>query len=369
MQLLAKTLEGLEPVLAKEIEEIGGTNINILNRAVTYEGDKTCLYKSNMLLRTALRILLKKKEFRAKNEDELYNVVYNIPWESIMKLDETFAIDCTANSTTFTHSKYVALKTKDAIVDRFRDKFGKRPNVNVLNPTYRINIHVRRTTFTLSLDSSGDSLHTRGYRMNTVDAPLNEVLAAGLILLSGWDKSSTFIDPMCGSGTLLIEAYRIATNTPPQLRDRDYGYKKWKSYDAQLHANIFNEAMQSVKPIDFEILGYDKDLRSVKVTQQNLVEANLSQNIKVLKKDFFKGSQVKNATIITNPPYNVRLKEGNIQNFYKKIGQKFQSDYRSCNTWIFSGNLGALEAVPQEAKVTYDLNNGGIPSKMIKYGV
>ncbi len=367
MKILAKTLKGLEDVLAKEIEELGGKDIKVLNRAVLYQGDRECLYKCNIMLRTALRILIPKKEFTAKTEDHLYNTIKNIPWENIMGIKDTFAIDATTSGEHFTHSKYVALKSKDAIADRFVELYGKRPSVNIYTPTYRINIHIRENKVTLSLDSSGESLHMRGYRMNTVDAPLNEVLAAGLILLSGWDRESPLHDPMCGSGTILIEAARYALNHPTQMKERPFGFKKWKSYDAKLYNKIFEEIENNVLEKTISVSGSDKSLRCVKVTQQNIVHAGLTEYLSVLKKDFFKTYSPKNTTVITNPPYDERLKEKNINRMYQNIGKKLKNDYRGANAWVFSGNLEALEYIDLGIDKEHDLMNGGLPAKFVNY--
>jgi len=367
MKILAKTLEGLENVLAEEIESLGGANIKILKRAVQFEGDRALLYKSNIMLRTALRILVVKKEFVANDEDHLYKQIYNIPWESIMNLNDTFAIDSTSNSEVFTHSKYIALRSKDAIADRFTSKFGKRPNVNVHTPTYRLNIHIRGVKVTLSLDSSAESLHMRGYRMNTVDAPINEVLAAGLILMTGWDASTPLLDPMCGSGTILIEAARIALNIPPQIKRRPFGFKKWKSFDSGLYNRIWKEVEDNVLDKDILVSGSDKSLRSMKVTQQNLIEANLDHKISVIKKDFFKVYPPKKVTVITNPPYDERLKESDINLFYKNMGIKLKKDFIQTNAWVFSGNLDALEYISLGIVKEYDMMNGGLPAKFVNY--
>jgi len=367
MKILVKTLLGLEDVLAEEIASIGGENIKILNRAVQYEGDRACLYKSNIMLRTALRVLVVKKEFNVRNENQLYDFIKNIPWEGIMNLDDTFAIDATSSGETFTHSKYIALKSKDAIADRFVDKFGKRPNVNVLSPTYRLNIHIRGQRATLSLDSSAESLHMRGYRMNTVDAPMNEVLAAGILKLMKWDGSTPLMDPMCGSGTLLIEAASIASNMPPQRKNRAFGFKKWKSYDASLYNNVYDECLRNRNPQSYKIYGQDKSLRSVKVTQQNLIEAGLDDKISVIKKDFFKTHPPKNLTVVTNPPYDERLKESDIDRFYENIGEKFYSDFKGVTPWVFSANLDAMRTIRLKVDEEYELMNGGLPAKLVKF--
>lgn len=367
MKILAKTLEGLEEVLAKEIAGVGGTDVKILKRAVQYEGDRECLYRSNIMLRTALRILVIKKTFNVRNEEHLYEQIKSIPWEGIMTLNDTFAIDATSTGEVFTHSKYIALKSKDAIADRFVEKFGKRPNVNVMEPTYRLTIHIRDTRATLSLDSSAESLHMRGYRANTVDAPINEVLAAGLLLLSRWTGDTPFMDPMCGSGTILIEAARLALNHPTQKKDRYFGFKRWKSFDQKLYDEIYQDQLNKRIDKDIQIFGQDKSLRSVKVTQQNLIEAGLDDKISVIKKDFFKTYPPKGLTVITNPPYDTRLKEDNINKFYRDMGDKFHKDFLRSEPWIFSGNLEALEEVDLGINDVFNLMNGGMPAKLVSY--
>ncbi len=367
MKLLAKTLEGLEDVLAKEIADVGGTEIKILKRAVQYEGDRECLYRSNIMLRTALRILVVKKTFNVRDDDHLYEQIKSIPWEGIMTLNDTFAIDATSSGEVFTHSKYIALKSKDAIADRFVEKFGKRPNVNVLEPTYRITIHIRDTRATLSLDSSAESLHMRGYRANTVDAPMNEALAAGILLLSRWSGDTPFMDPMCGSGTILIEAARLALNHPTQKKDRYFGFKRWKSYDKDLYEEIYQDQLNKRIDKKLEIYGQDKSLRSVKVTQQNLVEAGLDDIISVIKKDFFKTYPPKGVTVMLNPPYDTRLKEDDINKFYRNMGDKFHKDFIKADPWIFSGNLEALEEVDLGINNVFNLMNGGMPAKLVNY--
>ena len=364
MKILVKTLKGLEDVLAEEIEKIGGKDIKVFRRAVEFEGGTEELYRANVELRTALRVLMVKKVFFAKNEDQLYKTMYNIPWESIMKLGDTFSIDCTSNSEIFRHSKYAALKTKDAIVDRYRDKFGKRPNVNIHTPTYRINLHINNERITLSLDSSGESLHLRGYRENTVDAPLNEVLAAGILMLTGWNGNSNLMDPMCGSGTLVIEATKIALGQPPQQRDREYGFMKWKSYDKKLMDQVVEKAFALKKREVPQILARDKSLRSVKVAQVNAQAAGVSQYLDIEKKDILKTEPMENMTVISNPPYDVRLKDSNINRFYQNILNHLLASLKESQIWIFTGNIEALEAVQQNADETVMLDNGGIPANL-----
>lgn len=367
MILLAKTLEGLEDVLAQEITKLGGENIKKLKRAVSFEGDKELMYKANIMLRTALRILVIKKEFTAKNENHLYSIMYDIPWENIMSLKDTFAVDATTSGEIFTHSKYTSLRCKDAIVDRFRDLTGKRPNVNVVNPTYRINIHIRNNRATLSLDSSGGSLHMRGYRLNTIEAPINEVLAAGLLSMTGWKGDVPLVDPMCGSGTILIEAARMALNHPTQKEEREFSFKRWRSYDRALYTSVYKAMTENIKTHEIKIIGQDKSLRGIKVTQQNIEEAGLQDSIKVLKKDFFKFHKRDKFLMITNPPYDQRLKERDIEKFYFDMGEKIKRELPECEPWIFSAAIDALYKVDMQRSQTFTLMNGGLLAKLINY--
>jgi len=291
LRLLVKTFEGLEAVLAQEVEALGGTNIQKLTRAVTFDGTEEIMYACNYMLRTGL----------------------------LIGVNDTFAVDAVVSGEHFTHSKFTALKTKDAIVDKVRKVKGDRPNVNVFTPTYRINIHVRHKTVTLSFDTSAESLHMRGYRITSVDAPLNEAMAAGLILLSGWDKKSPLLDPMCGSGTILIEAERIARRIPPQLADRNFGFKRWKKFDAELWEDVVSKYNDQIIDDCPPIIGGDKNLRAVKVTEQNLESAETT-SVQVQKADFFKSHSDSPLTLITNPPYDNRLKEADIEKYYKSIG-------------------------------------------------
>lgn len=370
MQILAKTLQGLEEVLAEEIKSIGGQNIQILTRAVSYEGNKELLYKSNILLRTALRILEVKKEFTVHDEDHLYRVMFKIPWEGLMDVSDTFLIDCTTSGEIFTHSKYAGLRVKDAIADRFRKQFGKRPSVNILTPTYRINVHIRDKTATLSLDSSGESLHMRGYRVTSVDAPVNEVMAAGLVLLSGWDGQTDFLDPMCGGGTIPTEAAFIAYDIPPQKKDRAYGFKKWKNFNKPLFEDIIASCYDGMPDEPkINIIAADKSLRAVKVTEQNLREAGIHHLVKVIKQDFFRNPHDGVFTLLMNPPYDERLKVDNIDKFYKQIGDTLKQHYSGSTAYIYSGNIEALKNVGLRPEQKIVLKNAGIDSRMYKFSL
>ncbi len=368
MKIIAKTLEGLEELLASEIAVLGGTDIQVLRRAVLFDGDKKLLYASNLRLRTCLRVLVFMQEFSVRNEADLYEQIKAIKWEEYFSTSETFAIDSVVQSEYFRHSNYVALKCKDAIADRFREKYGERPSVDVQHPDIRINVHIRDKIVTVSLDSSGSSLHMRGYRKNQVEAPLNEVLAAGLILHSGWEGETAFIDPMCGSGTILCEAGFIAGNIAPQRPDRHFAFKKWKSFDPELYEMVCESAKSEERRNNIPpIAGFDKDIRAVQIARENIAAAGLEEKIVVEQEDFFFLEGRDDATLIFNPPYDIRLKEKEVLNFYKHIGDKLKLSFQGCKAWIFSGHPEGLKNVGLKGSRKKQLLNGKIPSMFMMF--
>ena len=368
MKFIVKTLEGLENVLADEVKSFGATDIEILKRAVAFKGDMLLLYKCNLLLRTGLKVLVFMKEFTINNENDLYAEVKSIAWEDYFDLNNTFAIDSVVNSTKFRHANFIALKAKDAIVDRFRDKFGSRPNVDAQNPDLKINVHIREDIVTLSLDSSGYSLHMRGYRKAQVDAPLSEVMAAGIVLLSGWDKRSTLIDPMCGSGTILSEAALIAGNLPPQKLTRNFAFKKWKDFDAELWASVCHEAEKAAtRELIPTLLGYDKQKTAVQSALTNITEAGLAEFIKIEQEDFFYHEGANSVTLIFNPPYDERLKEDEIIDFYKFIGDKLKLSFQESIAWILSGHIEAIKNLGLRPSRKISMLNGSIASLYCRY--
>ena len=370
MEIIAKTFQGLEEVLAEEIKNLGGTNVEILNRAVKYQGDTALLYKSNYLLRTALRVITPIRYDKVLNENQLYKSVYNFPWEEIFSLKESFSINPVVNSTIFRHSQYAALKAKDAIADRFRDKFDKRPNVNPVNAHIQIDLHIRENQMTIFLDSSGFSLHMRGYRMYPVEAPLNEVMAAGLILLSGWDKKTNFIDPMCGSGTLLIEAARMALNRPAHRADAPFSFKNWSNFDKLLWDSILQEAEEkSLQTAPIQIIGSDKSLQALRAAETNVVEAGLAHFIKLEKRDLFAYKEVPTGLWMTNPPYDERLKLEDDIAFYKQIGDWMKHNIAGSEMWVFSGNIEALKSVGLRPSKKIKLMNGPIEAGFHKFEI
>lgn len=368
--MLAKTLMGLEETLVNELEAIGAENIEKGKRAVSFTGDLRILYKANLRLRTALKILLPIQEFNARNENDLYFAIKKINWSKYFSVNETFAIDTTVYSEHFTHSKYVALKAKDAIVDRFRDREDKRPSIDVENPDMRIHIHVRDKAFTVSIDSSGKPLNMRGYRMGNHPAILNEVLAAGLIQLSGWDTKMPLIDPFCGSGTFLIEAAMIAQNVAPNLNRKEFSFKKWKNFDKALWVDVRMESIEEQVENFPKITGIDISDRSIATAKLNLDAAPIEQkNIELIEGDF---ADFEPATddgmVITNPPYGERLRDDDIQELYTKIGNRLKNHFLGHHAWVIS-TKDALKHLGLHPSPKYMVKNGPLDCKFQHYEI
>jgi len=369
MQLLAKTMLGLEPILAKELADLGAKNIKQLSRAVQFEGEQKLLYRANLELRTALRILKPFEEFKTKHENHLYKKMRSIDWEDFLTLENTFAINAVTSSKYLTHSKYIALKTKDAIVDQFRDKYGLRPSIDLKQPDLRIDIHIAKDNLcTVSLDSSGESLHKRGYRVQAVEAPLNEVLAAGMILLSGWQKDCAFVDPMCGSGTLPIEAAYYAYNIPPQWYRDFFGFKKWKDFDADLWASVKREAEAQMQPFEHPILGFDQEFQALKIASQNVVAAHLEGKVEIDVARFERlEAPAEEGLIIMNPPYDERMSVADMEAFYQSIGDQLKQAFAGYTAWIISSNKDALKNIGLRTSKKVTLYNGPLECKFQKY--
>jgi putative N6-adenine-specific DNA methylase len=369
LKLILKTLQGLESVLAEEVQALGGSAVKILKRAVACEGDLRLLYRANLELRTALRVLMPVAEFRARTPEELYQKMYRIEWSDYLTVDKTFAIDAVTKSEIFTHSKYAALKAKDAIADHFRDRTGKRPDVNVDYPHLRIHLHINADACSVALDSSGDSLHQRGYRANSVEAPLNEVLAAGMILHAGWQGERSFVDPMCGSGTLLIEAAMLAKKMPPQLHRQSFGFMTWHNFNARLWEDVVDKAQAQIQPLNCKILGFDKDPKAVRISGQNIFSAHLErQGILVEKQAFEKlVPPAPPGFLMMNPPYDERLKEEDITGFYKMIGDRLKQAFAGYEAWIISSNMEALKHLGLKPDKKLNLYNGALECKLQQY--
>jgi len=368
-EITGKTLAGLENLLAEDIASIGGTDIVVLKRAVSFRGDMELLYKANLHIATALKFLIPIHKFHCKNDKVLYEQAIQIEWEKFITPDMTIAVDSTINSDYFNHANYVALKVKDAIVDRMRLHFARRSDVDSSNPSVRINVYISGEDCIISLDSSGESLHKRGYRISQTDAPLNEVLAAGLVRLSGWTTENVLYDPMCGSGTIVTEAYLYASKTPPGFY-RDFSFMKWKNYDHALWGRIKANAKKHTQVPETEIYASDISQRAIDTTLKNLSSIGLQNRIKLKKADFvsYTPNKTKELTIIMNPPYGERLDDDDdILFLYKQIGDKLKQTYKNSEAWIFSGNLTALKHVGLRHELQHILFNGPIECRFRKY--
>ncbi len=368
-KMIAKTFFGFEEVLAKELRNLGAERVQIGTRMVSFYGDKGFMYKANLCLRTALKILKPIKTKKVYNEKSLYDFIYKVDWDQFMDANDTFAINATVNSTIFKHSHYVALKSKDAIVDKFRNETGKRPKVDTDRPDIQINIHIQQDTCTISLDSSGGSLHHRGYRTATNIAPINEVLAAGLLLLSGWDGQCDFVDPMCGSGTLAIEAAMIACNIPANLNRKEFAFERWLDWDLDLFELIEKSVLNKTRDFHYSIKGYDKAPSAVRKAVDNVKNANLDDFVSISNANFFEGTKEdkeKPLHMVFNPPYGERL-ELNEEEFYSKIGDTLKKEYPNTQAWFITSNIEALKFVGLRPSRKIKVFNGKLESRLVKY--
>ena len=368
-KMIAKTQLGLEEVLLEELRQLGAQEVNVLNRAVSFVGDLGFMYKANLCLRTAIRILQPIHQLIARTDVQLYEEAKKFEWDHYIDVNNTIAVNAAVNSDFFNHSHYVALKVKDAIVDYFRNKSrGKRPNVDVKNPDVRINVHISNDKCNISLDSSGDSLHKRGYRHVTNNAPISEVLAAGLILLSDWDRKSDFLDPMCGSGTLAIEAAMIACNIPPALHRNRFGFMNWKNFDEQLWNIIKNSALKKLKDFPGKIIACDRAFSSIRKAEANIKDALLDDIIEVHRMNFIKNPYVfeNNGVVLFNPPYGERL-QTDIYDLYAKIGDTFKKNYAGCSAWLITSDMEAVKHIGLKHTRRIKLFNGQLECRFLKY--
>lgn len=368
-ELIAKTFQGLEEILAKELTELGANDIEIGRRMVSFTGDKSMMYKANFCLRTAIRILKPIQHFKAKDADEVYEKVKSIRWEDYLDTDKSLAVDAVVFSEEFRHSKFVAYKVKDAIVDYFREKTGKRPSVRINNPDTMLNIHIAQDKCTLSLDSSGESLHRRGYRQEAVEAPLNEVLAAGMIMLSGWNGECDLIDPMCGSGTIPIEAALIARNIAPGVFRKEFAFEKWPDFDQELFDQIYNDDSQE-KEFVHKIYGYDNNPKANEIATHNIKAAGVSKDI-VLKLQPFQQFETpkEKAVLITNPPYGERISTNNLLGLYQMIGERLKHAFTGNEAYILSYREECFEQIGLKPAWKTPLFNGSLQCEFRKYEI
>lgn len=366
-ELIAKTFQGLEEVLAQELTELGASNIEIGRRMVSFTGDKAMMYRANFCLRTAIRILKPIKHFSAKTADEVYEAVKSIEWENYLDNMSSFAVDAVVFSNEFRHSKFVAYKVKDAIVDYFREKTGNRPSVRINNPDVSFNIHVAEDKCTLSLDSSGESLHRRGYRQEQVEAPLNEVLAAGMILMTGWRGECDLIDPMCGSGTIPIEAALIARNIAPGVFRKEFGFEKWKDFDQELFDSIYNDDSQE-REFNHKIYGYDNNPKANEIATHNVKAAGVTKDVILKIQPFQQFEQpAEKSIIITNPPYGERISSGDLLDLYQMIGERLKHAFTGNDAWILSYRDECFDQIGLKPSVKIPLFNGALECQFRKY--
>ena len=368
-KMTATTLQGLEGVLAEELKKLGAQDIKEGIRSVTFRGDQGFLYKANIALRTAIRILKPIRTCKVYDEEDLYEAIQKIKWEKYLDVEGTFAIWAVVNSKNFTsNSHYIALKSKDAVADYFRHKYSKRPNVDLDYPDVKIHVHIQKDWCTISLDSSGDSLHKRGYRSATNIAPINEVLAAGLVLLSGYSGDENFIDPMCGSGTILIEACMIACKIPANINRKQFAFERWKNYDEDLYFTIQDALLKKITNSHFKIMGFDKAPSAVSKAKQNIINANLDEFIGVHHVNFFNSTKevFGNTTILFNPPYGERLNI-DVNEFYKKVGDTLKHNYPNSTAWMITSDMQALKHVGLRTSKRIELKNADLDCKFVKY--
>ena len=366
-ELIAKTFMGLEPVLAQELTELGANNVQIGRRVVSFTGDQEMMYRANFQLHTAIRILKPIKHFTARSADDVYEATKTVDWSQYILPGKTFSVDSVVYSEEFRNSRFVTYKVKDAIVDQFRERSGNRPNISVSNPDVRLHIHISDDDATLSLDSSGESLHRRGYRQESVEAPLNEVLAAGMILMTGWRGETDFIDPMCGSGTLLIEADLIARNMSPGIFRKEFAFEKWPDFDKELFDRIYNDDSRA-RDFTHHIYGYDVDMKAVNTALLNVRAAGLTKDISVAQQDFkdFK-KPAQEAIMVMNPPYGERISTPNLLGTYKMIGERLKREFAGNTAWILSYREECFEQIGLKPSLKIPLYNGSLECEFRKY--
>jgi len=367
-KMIAKTFFGFEEILANELKTLGAQEVEQGIRMVSFKGDNGFMYKANLSLRTALKILKPIYSFRANNENALYKGIFGMNWNKYLKANQTFVIDVTTHSDYFKHSEFISQKCKDAIVDQFRERTGQRPSIDKIHPDLRINLHIDKDQVSVSLDTSGASLHQRGYKTATNIAPINEVLAAGILLLSGWNGQSDFLDPMCGSGTFLAEAAMIACNIPANINRKEFAFEKWSDWDSNLFDQIMDSLLKKTVDFKYKITGFDKAPSAVNKAIENIKNANLSDYIDIEERNFFDTNKLKEEKlhIVFNPPYNERL-DIDMENFYAEIGDTLKQNYPNTDAWFITANLEALKYVGLKPSRKIKLFNANLEARLVEY--
>lgn len=368
-EMIATTFFGLEDVLATELRKLGAKNIEVANRAVSFYGDNGFMYKANLCLRTALRILKPIKRFYIQEQEEYYKYVTRMEWENLIELNDTFVVDSVVNTHFFNHTQFVSQVTKDAIVDRFKEKFHDRPSVDKEHPSLRINVHIFRHDVTISLDSSDVILHKRGYRSEVNVAPLKETLAAGIIMLSDWERHIPMVDGMTGSGTFAIEAAMIANKIPAGYFRKEFGFMKWKDFDEDLYETIFESMVSKISEENPQIIGIEKDPKTAKIAKTNTENAKVDDVVTIINQDFFDFVPEKpRGVLFLNPPYGERMGENDdMIPFYKKIGDKLKKDFKGFSVWIITANMDAAKFIGLRPSRKITLFNSQLECKLLKF--
>ncbi len=368
-EMVAKTFHGLEDVLAEELIALGANDVEIGRRAVSFTGDKELLYKANLHCRTALRILKPIYTFKAESTDEVYVKIKEFNWEKYIELNQTFSIDAVVYSETFKHSKFLTYRVKDGIVDYFNEKFAKRPSVRLMNPDIALNVHVAENRCSISLDSSGESLHKRGYRLEQTEAPLSEVLAAGMILKTGWRGESPLVDPMCGSGTILIEAAMIALNIPPGIHRKEFAFEKWPDFDEELFDRLYNDDSHE-KEFNFKVYGSDVSPNAISIAEANIKRAGLAKYIEVKVQPFQQiTNPPENGILVTNPPYGERISTRDLLGLYEMIGERLKHAFQGYSAWILSYREECFDKIGLKPIRRFSLMNGALECEYRRYDI
>lgn len=367
-EIKVTTFFGLEEILAKELQQLGGRNVEVFKRGVSVVGDTGFLYKANLCLHTALKVIIPIAKFRAENEQDLYNGIKQLEWEKFISNSDTLMVESVVNSDMFSHSLFVSQKVKDGMVDRFREKTGKRPDVDLIHPSFKLYVHIFKNEVSLNLDSSGDPLYKRGYRADINEAPMKEVLAAGLVKLSGWEKHLLLIDGMCGAGTIAIEAALWANNIPPGYYRDQFGFMRWKNFDEQLYDTIFESSVSKIKEDKVEIIANDIDAHTLKKAKSNTQNAKVDDVVTCTNESFFDIKPTRQGgVVILNPPYGERLPVDEIEKLYKEIGDKLKKDFQNFNAWIITSRPEAIKSVGLRPSRKIQIYNGALECRYLKY--
>jgi putative N6-adenine-specific DNA methylase len=367
-EMKVTTFFGLEDILADELRKLGGKDVEVFKRGASVTGDLGFLYKANLSLHTALKVLVPLTKFEANNEEELYKGIKNIEWEKFISVTESIMIESVLNSDIFTHSLFVSQKVKDGIADRFREKTGRRPDVDLIHPSFKLYVHIYKSEVTLQLDSSGEPLYKRGYRADINEAPMKEVLAAGLVKLSGWEPHQLLIDGMCGAATIAIEAGLWANNIPPGYYRQDFVFMRWTNFDEALYDTVYEACINKIKNNQVEIIANEIDERTFKKARSNVKNAKVDDVVKCNHQSFFDlTTERKGGVIILNPPYNERMPLAETEKLYKEIGDKLKTDFKNFVAWIITSSPEGMKSVGLRPSKKIQVYNGSLDCRFLKY--